>query len=179
MDFDLSTILSIIATLLLSRAITEGARVFHGEIYAATLSPPRLWNVEGSVVVLTVNNGMQARKVIADSLHSFSLSLSLYRHAPLKGWRATFYRDKHRAYEARRPPSDTLLSRASLRLFLLLRIFTMRFHDRDLTAPVKTTFHISPLFSRALVRVSRGIYFPWKITCARSYYVRLRFVNDY
>lgn len=108
-----------------------------------------------------------------------SLSLSLYRHAPLKGWRATFYRDKHRAYEARRPPSDTLLSRASLRLFLLLRIFTMRFHDRDLTAPVKTTFHISPLFSRALVRVSRGIYFPWKITCARSYYVRLRFVNDY
>lgn len=99
------------------------------------------------MVVLTVNNGMQARKVIADSLLLSSLSLSLYRHAPLKGWQATFYRDKHRAYEARRTPSDTLLSRASLRLFLLLRIFTMRFHDRDLTAPVKTTFHISPLSS--------------------------------
>lgn len=110
------------------------------------------------MVVLAVNNGMQARKVIADSL-----SLSLYRHAPLKGWRATFYRDKHRAYEARRPPSDTLLSRASLRLFLFLRIFTMRFHDRDLTAPRQDDIsYLSPFLSRVLIRVSRGIY-SWKI----------------
>lgn len=111
-----------------------------------------------------------------------SFSLSLYRHAPLKGWRATFYRDKHRAYEARRPPSDTLLSRASLRLFLLLRIFTMRFHDRDLTAPFKTTFHISSLFSRALVRVSRGIYSLENNVCAHllcAFTFRKRLLKKY